>query len=112
MGGGDLLNLLIERDVFEEDFARFYAAEVRLSSLPCLVYVPFPFFRIFAFSVHAFLALVYVSRVSSLLVWLLSCVVFSFIFAFFIRIFTWPVAFSFAWREAFLRVPPLAFAFV
>lgn len=28
MGGGDLLNLLIERDVFEEDFARFYAAEV------------------------------------------------------------------------------------
>lgn len=28
MGGGDLLNLLIERDVFEEDFARFYVAEV------------------------------------------------------------------------------------
>jgi hypothetical protein len=28
MGGGDLLNLLIERDVFEEDFARFYIAEV------------------------------------------------------------------------------------
>ena len=28
MGGGDLLNLLIERDVFEEDFTRFYAAEV------------------------------------------------------------------------------------
>lgn len=28
MGGGDLLNLLIERDTFEEDFARFYAAEV------------------------------------------------------------------------------------
>lgn len=28
MGGGDLLNLLIERDVFEENFARFYAAEV------------------------------------------------------------------------------------
>ena len=28
MGGGDLLNLLIERDTFEEDFARFYVAEV------------------------------------------------------------------------------------
>lgn len=28
MGGGDLLNLLIEKDVFEEDFARFYVAEV------------------------------------------------------------------------------------
>lgn len=28
MGGGDLLNLLIERDIFEEDFARFYIAEV------------------------------------------------------------------------------------
>jgi len=29
MGGGDLLNLLIEKDVFEENFARFYIAEVR-----------------------------------------------------------------------------------
>ena len=28
MSGGDLLNLLIERDVFEEDFTRFYVAEV------------------------------------------------------------------------------------
>jgi hypothetical protein len=28
MPGGDLLNLLIERDVFEEDFTRFYVAEV------------------------------------------------------------------------------------
>lgn len=28
MGGGDLLNLLIERDIFDEDFARFYIAEV------------------------------------------------------------------------------------
>lgn len=28
MGGGDLLNLLIEKDVFEESFARFYIAEV------------------------------------------------------------------------------------
>ena len=27
MGGGDLLNLLIERDIFEEDFTRFYVAE-------------------------------------------------------------------------------------
>ncbi|KAG9005549.1 hypothetical protein FRB90_010337 [Tulasnella sp. 427] len=27
MGGGDLLNLLIEKDVFEENFARFYIAE-------------------------------------------------------------------------------------
>jgi len=31
MGGGDLLNLLIERDVFEEDFTRFYIAEVIFS---------------------------------------------------------------------------------
>jgi hypothetical protein len=29
MGGGDLLNLLIERDTFPEDFTRFYVAEVR-----------------------------------------------------------------------------------
>lgn len=28
MGGGDLLNLLIERDVFDESFTRFYVAEV------------------------------------------------------------------------------------
>jgi hypothetical protein len=36
MGGGDLLNLLIERDVFEENFTRFYAAEVcsRKSCIP------------------------------------------------------------------------------
>lgn len=27
MGGGDLLNLLIEKDIFEEDFAKFYVAE-------------------------------------------------------------------------------------
>ena len=32
MGGGDLLNLLIERDVFEEDFTRFYIAEVILTA--------------------------------------------------------------------------------
>lgn len=32
MGGGDLLNLLIERDVFEEDFTRFYIAEVNIPS--------------------------------------------------------------------------------
>lgn len=36
MGGGDLLNLLIERDVFEEDFTRFYVAEVSVC-----VYRPF-----------------------------------------------------------------------
>ncbi|KAK0559349.1 hypothetical protein OC861_006672 [Tilletia horrida] len=30
MGGGDLLNLLIEKDIFEEDFARFYVAEMIL----------------------------------------------------------------------------------
>ena len=35
MGGGDLLNLLIERDIFEEDFTRFYVAEVHLF---CLFY--------------------------------------------------------------------------
>lgn len=44
MGGGDLLNLLIERDVFEEDFTRFYVAEVRssfyLCRLPCTVIYP------------------------------------------------------------------------
>lgn len=44
MGGGDLLNLLIERDVFEEDFTRFYVAEVCPSSyirrLPCTVMYP------------------------------------------------------------------------
>ena len=33
MGGGDLLNLLIEKDVFEENFARFYIAEVSTQSL-------------------------------------------------------------------------------
>jgi hypothetical protein len=29
MGGGDLLNLLIERDTFPEDFTRFYVADVQ-----------------------------------------------------------------------------------
>jgi hypothetical protein len=33
-GGGDLLNLLVERDTFEEDFTRFYVAEVRIESFP------------------------------------------------------------------------------
>lgn len=33
MGGGDLLNLLIERDTFPEDFTRFYVAEVWASFL-------------------------------------------------------------------------------
>ncbi|KAG1867371.1 kinase-like domain-containing protein [Suillus subluteus] len=35
MGGGDLLNLLIERDIFEEDFARFYVAEMILAIETC-----------------------------------------------------------------------------
>ncbi|EJD03128.1 kinase-like protein [Fomitiporia mediterranea MF3/22] len=35
MGGGDLLNLLIEKDVFEEDFARFYIAEMVLAIESC-----------------------------------------------------------------------------
>ncbi|GAW04310.1 kinase-like protein [Lentinula edodes] len=35
MGGGDLLNLLIERDVFEEDFTRFYVAEMILAIESC-----------------------------------------------------------------------------
>ncbi|KAH8119243.1 kinase-like protein [Phellopilus nigrolimitatus] len=35
MGGGDLLNLLIEKDVFEEDFARFYVAEMILAIESC-----------------------------------------------------------------------------
>ncbi|KAL0578287.1 hypothetical protein V5O48_003698 [Marasmius crinis-equi] len=35
MGGGDLLNLLIERDVFEEDFTRFYIAEMVLAIESC-----------------------------------------------------------------------------
>ncbi|KAG6866732.1 hypothetical protein C0991_011391 [Blastosporella zonata] len=36
MGGGDLLNLLIERDVFDEDFTRFYVAEAGFASLSVL----------------------------------------------------------------------------
>ncbi|KAI0092944.1 kinase-like protein [Irpex rosettiformis] len=35
MGGGDLLNLLIERDIFEEDFTRFYIAEMILAIETC-----------------------------------------------------------------------------
>ncbi|KAH7888555.1 kinase-like domain-containing protein [Phlebopus sp. FC_14] len=35
MGGGDLLNLLIERDTFEEDFTRFYVAEMVLAIESC-----------------------------------------------------------------------------
>ena len=31
MGGGDLLNLLIEKDIFEESFAKFYIAEMVLA---------------------------------------------------------------------------------
>jgi protein-serine/threonine kinase len=29
MGGGDILNLLTERDTFSENFTRFYVAEVQ-----------------------------------------------------------------------------------
>ncbi|KAG7098827.1 hypothetical protein E1B28_000731 [Marasmius oreades] len=35
MGGGDLLNLLIERDVFDEEFTRFYIAEMVLAIESC-----------------------------------------------------------------------------
>jgi len=35
MGGGDLLNLLIERDTFPEDFTRFYVAEMILAIESC-----------------------------------------------------------------------------
>ncbi|QRW24311.1 LATS, large tumor suppressor [Rhizoctonia solani] len=35
MGGGDLLNLLIEKDIFEEDFAKFYIAEMILAIEQC-----------------------------------------------------------------------------
>ncbi|KAJ7647102.1 kinase-like domain-containing protein [Roridomyces roridus] len=35
MGGGDLLNLLIERDVFDESFTRFYVAEMILAIESC-----------------------------------------------------------------------------
>jgi protein-serine/threonine kinase len=37
MGGGDLLNLLIERDTFPEDFTRFYVAEVQRLLSQCWV---------------------------------------------------------------------------
>ena len=48
MGGGDLLNLLIERDVFDEDFARFYTAEVM--PIPRLPYpIPHVLFLLFRF---------------------------------------------------------------
>ncbi|KAG8932846.1 hypothetical protein FRC03_000163 [Tulasnella sp. 419] len=35
MGGGDLLNLLIEKDIFEEPFTRFYIAEMILAIEQC-----------------------------------------------------------------------------
>ncbi|KAF8348356.1 kinase-like protein [Amanita rubescens] len=38
MGGGDLLNLLIEKDVFDEDFTRFYVAEMVLAIASCHKY--------------------------------------------------------------------------
>jgi hypothetical protein len=31
-GGGDLLNLLVERDTFDEGFTKFYVAEVGFCS--------------------------------------------------------------------------------
>lgn len=34
-GGGDLLNLLVERDTFPEDFTKFYIAEV--CRYPCFI---------------------------------------------------------------------------
>lgn len=34
-GGGDLLNLLVERDTFNEDFTRFYVAEVCHTHMSC-----------------------------------------------------------------------------
>ncbi|KAN0130832.1 kinase-like protein [Lactarius tabidus] len=38
MGGGDLLNLLIERDTFPEDFTRFYIAEMVLAIESCHIF--------------------------------------------------------------------------
>jgi len=38
MGGGDLLNLLIERDTFPEDFTRFYVAEMVLAIESCHIF--------------------------------------------------------------------------
>jgi len=38
MGGGDLLNLLIERDTFPEDFTRFYVAEMILAIESCHIF--------------------------------------------------------------------------
>ncbi|KAI9511137.1 hypothetical protein F5148DRAFT_975586 [Russula earlei] len=38
MGGGDLLNLLIERDTFPEDFTRFYVAEMVLAVESCHIF--------------------------------------------------------------------------
>ncbi|KAJ6581592.1 hypothetical protein B0H19DRAFT_1115964 [Mycena capillaripes] len=35
MGGSDLLKLLIERDVFDEGFTRFYVAEMILAIESC-----------------------------------------------------------------------------
>ncbi|KAK2464277.1 hypothetical protein APHAL10511_003734 [Amanita phalloides] len=35
MGGGDLLNLLIKKDAFDEDFTRFYVAEMVLAIESC-----------------------------------------------------------------------------
>jgi len=56
MGGGDLLNLLIERDTFPEDFTRFYVAEVRIPLLeqhPALIFFFFRSTRWYWPSSHA-----------------------------------------------------------
>lgn len=47
MGGGDLLNLLIEKDVFEEDFTRFYIAEVGFLLLQIIAWSPYTDYHCF-----------------------------------------------------------------
>lgn len=39
MSGGDLLRLMIERGTFEENFARFYVAEVGLFSIHFTLFI-------------------------------------------------------------------------
>ena len=40
MSGGDLINLLIERDILEEDFTHFYVAEVLHTRTLVIVWPP------------------------------------------------------------------------
>lgn len=56
MGGGDLLNLLIAKDIFEEDFARFYVAEVCI-----LLFVFHRFFFLLFFPSHTVLIFPFIS---------------------------------------------------